>query len=275
MYNEYFVKVPSAYFHETPNSSSPVTDEVLFGTKVYTVDTDKEKCPDGWLFCTTTYGYKGYINISKLSKVTGNKNEEKYVVVSPFCDVLESPEYKCKPVFTLPRGSVLAKTSFFGEICGFCDVNIGASRFYVRSENIKSQSDLHKMTDEETKRRNIVNTALSYLDTPYRWGGKSASGIDCSGLCFMAYHMNGVELWRDAVPDTKYVFRIPFDELKEGDLVYYKGHVVMYIGGNEYIHSSQTFGRVCINSFDHNSPVFYEKLSHGIIMCARSVAFGN
>ena len=41
--------------------------------------------------------------------------------------------------------------------------------------------------NEQEFRDSIIKTALSYLGTSYRWGGKTTLGIDCSGLCQMAY----------------------------------------------------------------------------------------
>ena len=273
MLNEYYVKVPSAFFHESPSASSSVTDELLFGTRIFSISDAAEPTEDEWLYCETLYGYRGFIRKKHIARKIGAQSLSVYTVTSAFCDVLFVPEYKYRPFMTLSRGSEVEKNTDFGSVSGFTDVSLSVKKFFVRSDSIRQSTELKQKQPESIKRKNIVDTALSYLGTPYRWGGKSSSGIDCSGLCFQAYQMNGIGLWRDAVPDGNYVRQIRFDELREADLVYYKGHVVMYIGGGEYIHSSATLGGVTVNSFDENSAVYYEKLSHGIIMCARSVEF--
>lgn len=56
--------------------------------------------------------------------------------------------------------------------------------------------------------------------------------------------------------------QISFEEKKPGDLIFYPGHVVMYLGGNKYIHSTgaATSGGVVINSFDPKDPRYREDL---------------
>lgn len=267
--NEYCVKTASAYFHEFPSSGSAVTDELLYGTRIFAVSPEKET--ENWLCAETMYGYRGFVRKKDVRRKTGLQLGKSFTVTSPFCDILPKPEYKYKPLLTIPRGSKVVKNSSYSDVCGFTDIDFGGKVCYVRNSEIKPEEFAEDVTNPDDVRKNIVDTALLYLGTPYRWAGKSPSGIDCSGLCFQSYAMNGLGLWRDAVPDSKYVKQISFSELKEADLVYFKGHVVMYIGGGEYIHSSATLGGVVISSFDKNSAVYYKKLDGGIIMCARSV----
>ena len=273
MINEYFVKSPSAFFYEQASKSSAVTDELLYGTRLFGVSSEPES--EQWMCAETDFGYRGFVQKSNVQRRTGAGISERFVVTAPFCDVLPVPEYKYRPFLTLPKGSILEKTSDYGNVCGFTDVSICGKRFFVRAENVTLKKELDEIQTPDKKRKNIVDTALSYLETAYRWGGKSPCGIDCSGLCFESYFLNGIKLWRDAVPDGKYVRQIRYEELKEGDLIYFKGHVVMYIGAGEYIHSSAALGKVCISSFDKNSAVYYPKLDGKIIMCARSIALGD
>jgi hypothetical protein len=273
MINEFYVKVPSTFMHASPKISSESTDELLFGTRLFSICERPDEEVSDMLYCETSYGYRGFVKRQHLARKIGTNRKTEYTVISRFCDVLPLPEYKFKPILTLPMGSIVEKSTSFGEVGGFTDVEISGRRMFVRASCIKPRDELTKKTCEEEKRIAIVNTALSYLGTPYRHGGKSTSGIDCSGLCFMAYSINGIGLWRDSLPDTNFVTQIEKHELKQADLIYCKGHVTMYIGADEYIHSSATLGGVTISSFDKHSPCYYDRLTDGIIMCARSTAF--
>lgn len=273
MIKKYVVKTPVAYMHAQPKLSSEVTDELLYGTKLFGICDNPDEESSDMFYCETSYGYRGFISKKNLFAVSGTNKPEHYLITSRFCDVLVLPEYKFKPVFTLPFGSVVQKSTPVSSINGFTDIDFFGKNLFVRENCIQKKETLTQNTTEKQKRLSIVNTALSYLDTPYRHGGKSTFGIDCSGLCFMAYSLNGLPLWRDSVPDTRYVVQIPKEKLEKGDLIYYKGHVTMYIGENKYIHSSATFGKVLINSFDKDSSLYYEKLSEGVLLCAKSRNF--
>ena len=136
--------------------------------------------------------------------------------------------------------------------------------------------------DEETFRKSVVDTAMLYLNTQYRWAGKTPNGIDCSGLCSMAYMLNGVYIYRDAeLAEGFPIHRIVTAEawendrkaaiakLRPADLIFYKGHVTMYIGNGKYIHATGKAGSdgVVINSFDETDPLYRKDLAEEIVAC--------
>jgi cell wall-associated NlpC family hydrolase len=76
-----------------------------------------------------------------------------------------------------------------------------------------------------------------YDPTQYRWGGKSPLGIDCSGLTSMAYMLNGILTYRNAQLKEGFpIHEIKREDIKEGDLLYWPGHIAMYIGDERYVH---------------------------------------
>ena len=125
---------------------------------------------------------------------------------------------------------------------------------------------------EKNLRDNIVKTALSYMGTQYRWGGKSPLGIDCSGLAFMSYMENGILIYRDADIKEEYPLKeISRENLKKGDLIFFPGHVAVYIGEDRYVHSTgykMTPG-VTINSLNLHDTLYRDDLAHKI------TAFGS
>ena len=96
----------------------------------------------------------------------------------------------------------------------------------------------------------VVAIAMQYLGTPYVWGGSSPGGFDCSGLVVYVFAQVGVslphytgDLWNQGVP-------VSADQLEPGDLVFFNGlgHVGIYIGGGQFIHSPHTGDVVKISS---------------------------
>jgi beta-lactamase class A len=100
------------------------------------------------------------------------------------------------------------------------------------------------------------------MDTQYRWGGKSHFGIDCSGLSSMAYMMNGLLIPRDGDQQQEYLKSINREEAKPGDLVFFPGHVAVYIGKGQYVHSTGREGYTLINSFNKGHEDYREDLDN-------------
>lgn len=103
----------------------------------------------------------------------------------------------------------------------------------------------------------LVNVAVRQLGVRYRWGGMSSRGFDCSGFINYVMHSVGV-----MVPRTTYAMYasgtpVPRDELRVGDIVFFQtvspgpSHAGIYIGNNQFIHSSSGFGRVTVTSLDY------------------------
>jgi len=90
----------------------------------------------------------------------------------------------------------------------------------------------------------ILNTAMQHLGTPYRYGGSAPGGFDCSGFVKYVYSQNGYNLNRTAASQYSQGTPVSKAELQLGDLVFFCcgsssiDHVGIYIGNNEFIHSS-------------------------------------
>ena len=86
----------------------------------------------------------------------------------------------------------------------------------------------------------IVSEALTYVGKlPYVWGGTSLeTGADCSGFVQSIYKMFGIKLPR-ASDDQGYCGRaVSSADIRPGDLVYYGGHIAIYIGDGYVVHAS-------------------------------------
>lgn len=110
------------------------------------------------------------------------------------------------------------------------------------------------------KAREVIRSAVKYLDVPYVWGGKNYSGVDCSGLMFAAFGDIGIHLQRSAERQfTIGAFVRSMDELVAGDLIFFQEswaakptHVGLCIGGKKMIHASSKLQRVVIRNYDIN-----------------------
>jgi hypothetical protein len=101
---------------------------------------------------------------------------------------------------------------------------------------------------------NIVNTAKSFLNTPYLWGGRTHYGIDCSGFTQTVFKLQGIKLNRDAsLQATQGTLVEALKDIKTGDLAFFENqdgkitHVGLLLGNDEIIHAS---GKVKIDQID-------------------------
>jgi cell wall-associated NlpC family hydrolase len=96
----------------------------------------------------------------------------------------------------------------------------------------------------------VVAIAERYLGVPYRWGGASPSGFDCSGLVMYVYAQVGVSLPHSSYAQYGMGSPVSRSDLQPGDLVFFDGlgHVGIYVGGNAFIHAPHTGDVVKISS---------------------------
>ena len=90
----------------------------------------------------------------------------------------------------------------------------------------------------------IVSKAKQYLGVPYKYGGSSPSGFDCSGFVYYVYRNLGINISRTQSVMYSQGTPISKSELKPGDLVFFKNtyksgisHVGIYVGDGQFIHS--------------------------------------
>ena len=245
------VKKPIVSVFSKPSENSEMTDEVLHGWSV------KILAETGnFYYIETDYGYNGYVKrdtLSFSSQIINYYNSEKNIVVSNFTDILQEPNFKSKILENIPKGSYIYG---FEEDGDYAKVMLASNIFgYICSKSIKKiqkslSYDKIDATNQKKLRIDIIDIAGGYFKTGYRWGGKTCLGIDCSGLSFMSYFLLGINIYRDAkiMPNFP-IKKIPISNIKPADLIFFSGHVAIFIGDGAFIHSSLYNNGVDINFF--------------------------
>ena len=85
-----------------------------------------------------------------------------------------------------------------------------------------------------------VSVAEQFVGVPYLWGGKTAAGLDCSGLVQTALEAGGIASPRDTdMMEVALGLSLPLDSpLQRGDLIFWKGHVGVMLDAERLIHAN-------------------------------------
>jgi hypothetical protein len=215
-----------------PTHKSEMLSQILFGERYKIVDKAGK-----WTKIETLFDkYMGWIDMDHLQQniYTGSsigdvlnksllcfKNDKTKIVLEPGCEVYY-PDFDDKKFI------------------------IGENIYHTCSEF----NDSYISTKDS-----FSETAIMFINSPYIWGGRIPSGIDCSGLCQLVYKIHGIAIPRDSWQQAEVGKNIDFiDETQPGDLVFFDNergkisHVGMIYSKGLVIHAS---GRVRIDSIDH------------------------
>jgi len=136
----------------------------------------------------------------------------------------------------------------------------------LEKENKKNEELLGKWNSPE-ERKLFIKVATGFLGAPYRLGGNTLKGIDCSSYVRKMYEFFDIALPRTAREQSIIGVSIERAELEEGDLVFFQtrrpiGHVGIYIGNNEFVHASRRSKVVRIDSLD--LPYFQKRFRRAV-----------
>jgi SH3-like domain-containing protein len=210
---------------------------------------------DDWAFVRLEMdgGYLGWVYRPFL--VDELPSEGTHMVEAPICLLRAEPEADSDLVGRVFAGMVVGVTAVRGEEAQISLA--GGLTGWVQRADIRSMTDWPQTTAE--RRQQIVNTARQLVGVPYLWGGRTALGIDCSGLAELAYRMGDISIPRDA--DMQYAAGTAVEPpFQPGDLLFFgsdKGHravshVAISLGGWRIIHASGSRNGVYVDDVEES-----------------------
>jgi cell wall-associated NlpC family hydrolase len=230
------VTAPVADMRREPRPDSGVDTQLLFGE---TVDVFEER--EGWCWAQAhADGYAGYVAYTALSPRIAAAT---HIVTAPRTFLYPGPDLKMPVEAALSIGSRL-------ESVGGAETR---GTHYLLLANGGAVIARHA-AEFAPPAGDPVSIAERFLETPYLWGGRSGHGIDCSGLIQLAYGMCGIQLQRDTPMQQRSAGREIFpgqggEQLRRGDLVFWKGHVAMMRDTSAIVHASGHAMAVVIEAY--------------------------
>lgn len=260
------INISVANLRSNPGHSSELATQSTLGTIVNVF-----KKEDNWYYVQTPDKYLAWVDGGGIELVDEQKAEnwnadEKVIYTETYGHAYLGPGEDAPIVSDLTAGNMLTLVNSTVEhfIVRFPD---GRNAYVQKNESERYNQWLNNL---DGTNETLIATAQKLMGVPYLWGGTSTKGVDCSGFTKTVYFLNGMVIPRDASQQVHTGEQIDstrsFENLQKGDLLFFGRkatdstaekvvHVGMWIGHDEFIHSS---GKVRISSMDRNSKNYDE-----------------
>lgn len=210
---------PCTPVHHAPQSNAVQLTQAVMGETALMFEQK-----NGWTWVQLDHDqYVGYVRSESLG-ATVHPTTHQVCVASTL--IYPKPDLKTQPAILIPMN---AKLAVIGEHGQYSELATGG---FVFTKHI----------DAKIRPSDYVAIAEKFLNVTYLWGGKTQSGLDCSGLVQTALHACGISCPRDADMQEKELGTTlhinDLDGLKRGDLVFWAGHVGIMFDESNLIHSN-------------------------------------
>ncbi len=260
------ITISVANLRSNPRHSAELATQATLGTpvKIYKKEGD-------WYLVQTPDGYLAWVDQGGITLFTSDELDswmanDKIIYTQTYGHSYSEPDTNAERISDVVAGNIF---ELLNEQNNFYAVRYPDGRIgYLSSSESISYSDW--LVSMKTTGESLVETSKQLIGLPYLWGGTSTKGVDCSGFTKTVFFLNGVVIPRDASQQVHTGQPIDstqnFESLQKGDLLFFGRkatdstaekvvHVGMWIGDNEFIHSS---GKVHISSMDKNADNYDE-----------------
>ncbi len=214
MTNNFFSKsIGNIYLK--PSTKSEISSQILYGEKFKILSINKD-----WIKIKTSFD--NYIGFIKKTDFLNNHNP-KFKVFLPKSIIFKKIDNKF----------IKTKTYlYFSSTISNLENKGGYIRF-SKNKWIKKK-DLKGINYRENNYKKIIKL---FLNTKYLWGGGSVDGIDCSALIQIFFKFNKIFFPRDTKDQVKYCKKKYNKKFKEGDIIFWEGHVGLCLNKTKFIHA--------------------------------------
>ena len=220
----YQIKEPVVDVCRTP--SGPRDRQLLLGD---TFEVLNQK--DGWSHGSSVKnGYPGYVYTESLELL----EIKTHWICTLSSHAYIEPDLKSADCLFLPFGAQVQVLS------------AGAGLFQTKHCFIP----YHHLRTMDNLLQDPVEVALSFLGTPYLWGGDSSRGIDCSGLIQAACAACGLDCPGDSGAQQAF-FQKHAGPFGRGQLLFWKGHVAITLNSEDLLHANAQTLTVCLESIEN------------------------
>ena len=201
---------PIVNIYEKESLKSKLSSQLIYGERFQILNKKR-----GWLKIKTSYDkYTGFIKTRKF--ISNIKITHK--ISSLFASI-----------YSKPKNKYILKTKL--PFCSLISVTEKKKEFYKFENYWIKKKDVVPVSYKKQTFKNII----IFKDIPYKWGGKTYKGIDCSALVQIFFKFNNQYCPRDTKDQIKY-FKKP-NNIKKNAIIFWKGHVAVCLSKTLLIHA--------------------------------------
>ena len=250
---EYQIITPSAAMMALPDALSGRETDALYGEAVTLI-----KRQGDWAeVVLETDGYQAWVETISLGQLPPATHH----IIAPRALLTVTPDIKSPALGYLPLGAL---------ICAEADHEDQNTLAVIGADGIKGYIPQHHALPLGQYCTDYVSVAETMIGTPYRWGGRDSIGFDCSALVQLSLAAAGQKVMRNSGDQEKTIGTTldHIDDLRRGDLVFWKGHVGIMADGQRLLHANMHHAMTAIEDLRSALPRL-EKAAGPITRLAR------